>query len=360
MMISLAILVALAGLATTFTNGLLSYLDRSMRADYLLLPEALVLGQANAGAGPEFAERVRTTPGIAAVTTLRRGEVQISGAAAQIIGIDPVTYPELAGLAFSAGSPERAFAQLAEGRFVIVNGMLAAQHGITVGQDISVQTVNGPQVYRVVGVGIDYLNSRVATAYISQTNLASDWNTTDDILLMANRSDDAQASDVEAALLQVTRDYPAFSLLSYETWRAEQRAANQTRTNIMYVLMGLLAIPSLLALGNTLTINVLERTREIGMLRAIGSTRLQVQRMIVAESVLLAALGTVFGIIGGIWLGYALVGAMNGIGLTFAYVFPVLGIVVAMIVGVLFGLLAAWLPARHATKLNIVAALRYD
>jgi putative ABC transport system permease protein len=360
MMISLAILVALAGLATTFTNGLMGYLQRSMRADYLLLPEALVLGQADAEADPELAERLRSTPGIAAVTTLRRGETTIDGAAAQVIGIDPSTYPELAGLAFSAGDPDRAYAELAAGRFAIVNGVLAAQQGINVGDDVTLQTATGPQSYRVAGVGVDYLNSRVATAYVSQANLAADLGVTDDVLLMANRAADARPQAVERALLDLTRDYPAFSLLHYETWRADQLAANQTRTNIMYVLMALLAVPSLLALANTLSINVLERTREIGMLRAVGSTRGQVQRMIVAESVLLASFGILFGIVSGVVLGYALVGAMSSVGLSFAYVFPTLGIVVAIAVGLVFGVLAALLPARRATRLNIVGALRYE
>lgn len=359
-MLSLAILVALAGLATTFTSGLLGYLERSMQADYLLLPEALILGQSNAGAGPDLARRVGEIPGIAAVTTVRRGSSQIGETATQVVGLDPASYPQVAGLVFTAGEPERAFAQLAEGRFVIVNSLLAAQGRIAPGQTVELQTPAGAQTYEVVGVGADYLNSRVATVYISQANLAEDFGVTDDVLLMANRDPSAPAGVVEDALLGVLRDYPAFSLLSYESWRQEQVAANQTRTNILYVLMALLAIPSLLALANTLGINVLERTREIGTLRAIGSTRAQVRRVVLAESLLLSAMGTGLGILAGIWLGYALVGTMSVAGFLFAYTFPGLGIVVAAAVGLLFGVLAALLPARRAARLNIVAALRYD
>ena len=117
---------------------------------------------------------------------------------------------------------------------------------------------------------------------------------------------DPTIKDFEAALLELTRDYPAFSLVSFAQWRAEQVAGNQARTNILYMLMAALALPSLLALANTLGINVLERTRELGLLRALGATRGQVQRIIIAESLLLAALGVLGGALAGVGLGYAL------------------------------------------------------
>jgi putative ABC transport system permease protein len=360
MLVSLAILVALAGLSTTFTRGLLGYLEQSMRADYMLVPEALILGQGNVGAGPELAERLRETPGISAVTTLRQTSGRVGEADAQLIGIDPATYPELAGLLFTAGEPEAAYGQLAAGGAVIVNGVLAAQAGVTPGDTVTLEALDGPREYIVAGVGIDYLNSRVATAYLSQAELEQAMGPQQDVLLMANRDPGADSATVEAALLELTRDYPAFSLVSFAQWRTEQVAANQARTNILSVLMAALAIPSLVALANTLGINVLERTRELGVLRAIGATRGQVQRIILAESLLLAALGVLGGVLAGVGLGYALVGAINGGGLSFPYVFPAGGIALACAVGLAFGVLAALLPARRAARLDIIAALRWE
>lgn len=107
-------------------------------------------------------------------------------------------------------------------------------------------------------------------------------------------------------------------------------------------------------------IAVLERTREIGILRAVGSTRRQIGRIIVAESLLLGALGTAFGILAGLWLGYVLVVGMNGSGFVIPYSFPYAGILVAVAVGLLIGVGAAVLPARRAAWLDIGAALRYE
>jgi putative ABC transport system permease protein len=124
--------------------------------------------------------------------------------------------------------------------------------------------------------------------------------------------------------------------------------------------MVMFALPSLLAMVNTLTINVMERTREIGVLRAVGSTQRQVRRMIVAESLLLGALGTAFGILAGLWLGYVLMQGMDVSGFVMPYYFPYTGLLLAVAVGLLIGVGAAVLPARRAARLDIVAALRYE
>jgi putative ABC transport system permease protein len=115
-----------------------------------------------------------------------------------------------------------------------------------------------------------------------------------------------------------------------------------------------------MAMINTLAIGVIERTREIGMLRAVGSTRGQVRRIVLAEAIILSALGTVFGILAGLYLGYMGVEAMKAAGYPMVYVFPTQGVLIAVAAGVLFGALAAIIPARQASRLEIVQALRYE
>jgi putative ABC transport system permease protein len=127
----------------------------------------------------------------------------------------------------------------------------------------------------------------------------------------------------------------------------------------IYILFAVLAFPSLIAMLNTLTIGVLERTREIGMIRAVGGTRKQIRNIVVVEALLLAAIGTAFGILGGLYLGYVLV---TGIKIMFpmGYFFPLSGIAAAVVIGLLFGVLASVIPARQAARLEIVQALRYE
>ena len=110
---------------------------------------------------------------------------------------------------------------------------------------------------------------------------------------------------------------------------------------------------------NTLTISVLERTREIGMIRAMGGTRKQVRRIVVAEALLLAVVGTAFGVLSGMYLGYVIVNALAMI-FPMTYSFPLGGILAGIAIGLIFGALAAVIPARQAAKLQVVEALRYE
>jgi ABC-type transport system, involved in lipoprotein release, permease component len=326
----------------------------------MLMPASLVLSGGNVGAGPELVEAVRSVPGVTGATTLRLGTAAVDGATLQVIGVDPETYPRLSGLVFRYGDPEEAFAALGRERAIIVNGIFAAQRQVKVGDVLTLQTPEGKREYRVVGVGSDYLNAKLATGYISQANLERDFHQTADLLVMVEAAEDADMAAVEAKLREIVGRYPSFVLTEWQSFREEQQRAFNRSISLLNVMMVMFALPSLLAMVNTLTINVMERTREIGVLRAVGSTRWQVRRMIVAESLLLGALGTAFGILAGLWLGYVLMQGINVGGFVMSYYFPYAGILLAVAVGLLIGVGAAVLPARRAARLDIVAALRYE
>jgi len=319
-----------------------------------------VLSQGNVAAGPRLAEEVRHTPGIGAVGTLRLGRGKIAGGDVQVIGIDPKTYPEVASFEWASGTTDAALPKLDTGRWILANGIYAAQHGVTLGQALEIETPNGMRTYHVAGVGNDYLNAKLSTIYVSQENLARDFNVTSDLLIMANRLPGASEKTVKSKLDAIVTDFPAFRLYESAQWRNEQLTTFDQTMVIFYALMAALALPSLLALVNTLAISVLARTREIGMLRAVGSTRRQVRRMVMAESLLLSAIGTALGVVSGVWLGYALVLATNSSGYIVPYYFPWGGIVATVIIGMTFGVIAALIPARSAAKLDVVEALHFE
>lgn len=361
MMIGLAIVLATAGLVTSLTLGVWGFVDKSLSADYLLMPQSIALGAGgNVGAAPQLAQAIRDTAGVAAVTTLRASTTRIDALDLQVVGIDPATYPQLSGLEFSAGDRAQVYAEMSRGRAVVGNDLFAAQSQVHVGQELTLQTPAGPQVYRVVGIASDYLNMKMPTCYISQDNLEADFHEASDLLILANQTEGASPAAVQAALQALVQDYPAFTLFTSEQWREDLRQEGNYKLASLYVMLGFLAVPSLIALVNTLGINVLERTREIGVLRAVGATRRQVKRIILGESLLLAAAGTAFGILAGLWLGYVLVAAMNAIGFVMSYSFPYAGVLVTVAVGLLFGVLGALIPARQAARLDIVTALAYE
>ena len=170
----------------------------------------------------------------------------------------------------------------------------------------------------------------------------------------------ADAAAVESHIRATLAPYPQFRLINGEEYVAENLELFNAAFAGIYALVGFLAVPSLIAMLNTLAIGVIERTREIGMLRAVGATRGQVRRIILSEAIILAGLGTAFGILAGLYLGYMGVEAMRAAGYPMEYVFPTTGVLVAVVAGILFGALAAIIPARQASRLEIVRALRYE
>jgi putative ABC transport system permease protein len=359
-LVSLAVVIAMLGLITSLYAGFFDYLDKSLGSDFVLIPQGLLLGGGNVGADQALVQRIAETPGVGDVATLRLGMARVGTGQVQVVGIDPVTYPKVASFTFSAGANEADLAKLAKGRAVLVNGIYAAQHGVTTGQRLSFETPNGIKNYTVAGIATDYLNAKLATVYVSQKNLAEDFNVTTNVLVLANARPGTPLPVVKASLSRLLAGYPQFVLYDTQSFKASQSTIFANTLGVFYVLMGFFALPTLLALLNTLAISVLSRTREIGMLRAVGTTRGQVRGMVVAEALLLAAVGVLFGIIGGVALGYALVYAMNATGFVMPYYFPWAGIVVAAIAGFSFALLASIIPARTAAKLDIVTALHYE
>lgn len=359
-MISIALIVALVGTITSTIEGFGVYAEKSTGTDYLILPQNLLLGGGTVGAGPELRARVQDTPGIGDVATLRFANTVLNDTAVQVVGIDPKEYGRIAGFEYSKGSSEADLALLERDGTVLANGVFTAQFGSGRGDTLRMPTPSGERRFRVVGVGNDYMNAKIPTLYVSQAALERWWGVTTDVLILADARPDADKAAVLRELTKTVAEFPSFALYDTAAWRKVQADLYAQMESIYYVLALILAVPSLLALLNTLTIGVLARTREIGMLRAVGGTRKQIKRIVLSESLLLAALGLSAGLIAGVWLGYVMILAVEGLGLTMPYRFPGVGIALAVAVGLSFAALAALIPARQAAKLDVIRALRYE
>jgi putative ABC transport system permease protein len=361
-MLALAIIVAMGGMVSSLTFTLFDLIRDNLGSDYIFLPPSIALWGNNVGAQPEFAEQLKAVDGVETVSTLRFASALSNGHAISVLGIDPVAYPAVSGLYFQDSifaSEKSAYASLTEGRNMIVNGSLLLALGKQVGDTIEVVTPAGTLEYRIVALATDMLNAKVTTAFISQANLRNDFGATDDVFIQLNLKKNADRTAADKAIRALAEKYPTFKVISGIEYYTALKSQMDAAFSGMYVLFLVLAIPSLIAMLNTLTISVIERTREIGMIRAAGGTRKQIRTMIIAEALLLAAIGTAFGILGGLYLGYVIVVAMKDI-FPLGYVFPASGILAAIAIGLLFGVFAALIPARQAAGMNVVEALRYE
>lgn len=361
-MLALAIIVAAGGMVSSLTVSLNDLIRKNLGSDYLFVPPSIALWSSNMAVNADFAEQLAAVEGVRAVSPMRFSGAISGGQPISMLAIDPVKFPIVSGLYFQQNvlaSDEAAYRSLDEGRNMIVNSVLLAALGKQVGDIIRVSTPDGVLEYRIVAVAADLLNAKVTTAYISHRFMEEDFGVTQDVFIQLNLAENVDRAAVDAAIKALAGNYPTFKVVSgveyYETMLQQMNAAFVA----MYGLFAMLAIPSLIAMINTLTIGVIERTREIGMIRAVGGTRKQVRSMILAEALLLSAIGTAFGILGGLYLSYVFVIGLGDI-FPLGYVFPLAGLLVAVAVGLLFGAFAAFIPARQAAQMDVVHALRYE
>lgn len=372
-MLSLAIIVTVGGMVSSVSLGFLSLVRDTLSSDYLFVPPAVGVWASDVGADHSLVDRLRAIDGVdpdrlttlrfatsaAASTNLAPGSLS-TDTSLSLIGIDSVTFPRVSGFKFESGQPATAFAQLASGRTVILNGPASSSLGLKVGDSVRLATVHGVQTYQVIAIANDYLNAKVITGYISQAQLAMDFDKTEDVFVQVNLKPGVAASAVEPQLRALAARYPQFRLTTGAAYVAENEDIFSRSFVSLYFMFTLLTVPSLIALLNTLAIGVLARTREIGMLRAVGATQTQMSRMVIAEALLLTALGIALGLFAGLYLGYVLVGAISLQGYSIPYVFPLTWLFVGIAFGLIFGVLAALFPARQAARLEIVQALRYE
>lgn len=159
-----------------------------------------------------------------------------------------------------------------------------------------------------------------------------------------------------AAVKAVARDYPGTKVLDQAGLKAEIAKPLNQMLALVYALLTLAILIALLGIGNTLALSIFERTRELGVLRAVGMTRSQLRSTIRWESVIIALQGTVLGLVIGVFFGWALTAAMHDQGVTEFHV-PVLDLLVIVLLAALAGMLAAVGPSHRAARVDIMRAI---
>ncbi len=361
-MLGLAIVVAAGGMVSSLTITINDVLKKSLGSDYLFIPPSIAVWTSNLGSKAEFAESLRQQEGVAEVNTLRFAPSLAEGQSVSLMGIDPVTFPQVSGMRFQENlypDEASAYRALGEGRAMIANGAFMGLLGAKLGDTVELLTPQGKSPYRIVAVAADMLNVKITTGYISQAAMKDDFGKTEDVFIQLNLRPGADAASTDAGIRSLAMNYPQFRVIAGREYLDSMMAQMDAAFAGMYVMLAFLAVPSLIAMLNTLAIGVIERTREIGTLRAVGATRKQVRSMVVTEALLLAAIGTAFGLLAGLYLGYTFIRALGAM-FPLGYAFPAAGMIAAIAIGLLFGVFAALIPARQAAKMNVVEALRYE
>ncbi|HEY7626732.1 MAG TPA: FtsX-like permease family protein, partial [Ilumatobacteraceae bacterium] len=244
------------------------------------------------------------------------------------------------------------------GNEIAVFSDIADEKGWTLGQSIPVRFAEtGTQQFTIVATYDE--GATVGDYFISLE--AYDANIADhfDQKVLMTVADGTNFDSARAAVTAVAAAYPQGDVQDRDEYRDAQTKNLDMLLNLIYALLALAVFIALLGIANTLALSIFERTRELGLLRAIGMTRSQLRTTVRYESVIIALLGTVLGLAIGTAFGWSIVKALADEGLdTFA--FPATQLAVVTAIAALAGVAAAALPARRAARLNVLAAITAD
>ncbi|HSJ70350.1 MAG TPA: FtsX-like permease family protein, partial [Acidimicrobiia bacterium] len=194
---------------------------------------------------------------------------------------------------------------------------------------------------------------------ITRDRYVTGLETVSDSLVAANAADGVSLDEARTAVTEIAAPFPNLEIQTTSEVLDDAEAQIDQLLAIFSALLGLAIIIAVLGITNTLALSIIERTREIGLLRAVGMVRRQVRRMIRWEAVLIAVFGAILGMIAGIGLGWAVVTALADEGLeTFSIPFGQL--IVYIVIAAVAGVIAAIYPARKAARMNILEAIAYE
>jgi putative ABC transport system permease protein len=350
LMIGLALVTLVATLAAGIIEPFRSAVNDLFTTDYA------VTAQNNYSPMPPSVGRAAArAPGIVAISSIRAGDGRVFGKTHQVTGVQPNLASVMTSTKWKEGS-DRVFSRLGRDGAFVDDGY-AKTHHLHIGSPISLLTPTGKTLHlRVLAVYKPPTGgSPFGVVTISSATFDANYQQPQDIYTFATMRGGVTDANT-AALDRALAGFPNAKVQTRTQFIDNQISGLQSTLNILYVLLALSVVVSVFGIVNTLVLTVFERTRELGMLRAIGMTRRQVRRMIREESVITALIGAALGIVLGLVLGSLLAARVDGI----SFVVPWLQLAIFTAAAVLVGIVAAIFPARRAARLNVLQALQYE
>jgi putative ABC transport system permease protein len=358
-MIALTVGVGVITVASVVTSTAHSYafsqLEHHYPADYILTPLHSRNAEAQPTLPPRVAQQLRAQPQIAEAAEMRRGTASSNGVDLGVLGVDPSAYGVAWRPDLSAGSVD----SLATGTgSIALLDKVASRVGVGVGSTLQVRMGHEDRQMRVAGIFATRFGGEEALVSWQDFNASFGAGGDDTVLLKVKPG--TSIVDGQAAIDRATASDPLVAVQSLASYKTQITSSIDT---ILALFAGLLAVAIVIALfgiANTLSLSVIERTRESGLLRALGLTRSQLRGMLGAEALLLGLMGGLIGVVIGIGFGWAVAETFirgsggSGIG---SVSYPVTEIVAYVMLAAVAGLVAGVLPARKAAKASVIDAI---
>ncbi|MFN8028117.1 MAG: FtsX-like permease family protein [Acidimicrobiia bacterium] len=351
---ALVIGLALVGLTASFGASARASVDHDtasgMRADYVVKADGF------AGFSSQASARVAAVDGVAATMPMRFSDVLVNGDIYTAGNADPAIFGDVVDLGMSQGSLDA----LDDGG-VLVAADTARRLGLEVGDTVTLSFTHSLTPLQVRGIydNKNFIGLFGQSVPFLVTNTAmsigAGGDQQDSIVLV--KAEPGQVAEVGAALKAALREeFPNLSVLTLEQFRDQQMEQVNQFLAVIVAILVLSEIIAILGIVNTLALSVFERTRELGLLRVVGMSRVQVRRMVRWESVVIALLGGVIGLGLGVFWGWAFSRSLRGQGIS-VFSLPVWELVIFVLGSMLAGVVAAVGPAWRASRLDVLEAI---
>ena len=348
LMIGVALVAFITVFAASAKASMETSVDRAMRTDFIVTTQ---FGMG--GLSPSVAQRIDELPETADVTSLRYFDAKVGASSTQASAVDPAK----AGTSLQLDLREGRITDLGT-TGVAVQADVAKSKNLHVGDTVTMFfPETGDQRLTVVAVyGIkEPLGDYAISMQTFDANIAA--HVDNDIVVSA--APGFSKAETRAAVQEVLKDYPTAKLMTKAEFKGSMANRIDQILNLVYVLLAMALVIALFGIANTLALSVFERTREFGLLRAVGMSRSQVRSTVRWESVLIALLGTSLGTLIGLGFATSLVHALEKQGFN-TFTIPVQQLIVIVALAAVAAVGAAALPARRASRLDVLEAISHD
>lgn len=342
--IGLALVTTIAVLASSVTVSLRNQLSEDQRGDFLVAPISFTPFDG------KLVNDVDAVSGVDWSASFWPSEVAVEGDEESV----PVVGTTARGLLKASATDIVAGTMTNDADSAVVSSTFAADHNLSLGMTFEVTGALGSQQLLVTGLADD--DGALAPITLNKATLekVNELTVVNRVVVFAK--DGANLDQVRQGLLKATDEVKTITVSDVSQYVQDRIDQFQEIVGLLYGLLALALVISVLGIVNTLSLSVIERTREIGLLRAVGTTRKQIRRMISLESVLVTVMGSILGVALGLIFGVVLqrANADDGIGTLDV---PWMQLLLFIVIAALFGLLAAIAPARRASKLPVLDSI---
>lgn len=346
LMIGVGLVSAITIFAASANASIAETIDEAFVGDLVIDSGSFGFG----GLSPELAAELNELPEVEAASGVRLGFAEVDGESTALFGIDPATMGDIVDVGVLEGSVESL-----DENDLAVHDEYAAEQGWSVGDTVPVRFAEtGTQLFEVAL--IFERDELTGNFFIGSPAYEANYRDQFDFQVYVLRADDATPQQARTAVETVAAGYPNAEVQDLQEFKQAQADQINQLLGLVYALLALAIIIALIGIANTLALSIVERTRELGLLRAVGMTRPQLRATVRWESVMIAVFGTVLGMAIGVFFGWVMVEALRDEGFS-QFVFPFQPLVVIAAIAAVAGVVAAIRPARRAAKLDVLRAI---